>query len=313
MSATSSVKRRGFIAMAGGAVAAMAAALDHRSLAIGAAGGRSAVGLELITVMSLLDDDFRGTLSEVSAIGYREVETLGSMGRSPAEVRDVLRACHLDSPSQHLVPGDLYAVYQQWNRGAITMAQALESLEAGYALARMLPIIEEGIERARTLGQRYLVWPVLFASQVASAQALDEVIRALNLAGDLCRREGLTFAYHNGSNAFRRIGTDLAYDLILRHTDRHAVKMELDTYYAVAAGADVPGYFAHFPGRFRLMHLKDLDRQGQITALGKGTIDFHAVMHAAKAAGVQHLFVEQDRAPDALASARSSFEYVRSL
>ncbi len=313
MSAPSSVKRRGFIAMAGGAVAAMASVLDHRSLAIGAARGRSAVGLELITVMSLLDDDFSGTLSEVSAIGYREVETLGSMGRSPAEVRDVLRACHLDSPSQHLVPGDLYAVYQQWNRGAITMAQALESLEAGYALARMLPIIEEGIERARTLGQRYLVWPVLFASQVASAQALDDVIRALNLAGDLCRREGLTFAYHNGSNAFRRIGPDLAYDLILRYTDRHAVKMELDTYYAFAAGADVPGYFVHFPGRFRLMHLKDLDRQGQITELGRGTIDFHAVVHAAKDAGVRHLFVEQDRAPDALASARSSFDYVRSL
>jgi sugar phosphate isomerase/epimerase len=313
MSAASTINRRRLIAMAGGAVAAMAAALNHPSVAIGAARGRSAVGLELITLMSLLDEDFRGTLSEVSAIGYREVETLGSMGRSPAEVRDVLRACDLDSPSQHLVPGDLYRVYQQWNRGAITMAQALENLEAGYALARMEPIIEEGIERARMLGQRYLVWPVLFASQVASSQALDDVIRALNLAGDLCRRERLTFAYHNGSNAFRRIGTDLAYDLILRHTDRQAVKMELDTYYAFAAGTDVTGYFVHFPGRFRLMHLKDLDWEGQITALGTGTIDFHAVVHAAKDAGVRHLFVEQDRAPDGLASARSSFEYVRSL
>lgn len=299
--------------MAGGALAALGAALDSRNFAISAALGRGAVGLELITVMSLLNDDFRGTLSEVSAIGYREVETLGSMGRSPAVVRDALEACHLHSPSQHLVPGDLYAVYQQWDRGAITMAQALESLEAGYAVARMEPIIAEGVERARTLGQHYLVWPVLFASQVASTHALDEVIRAFNLAGDLCRREGLTFAYHNGSNAFRRIGTDIAYDLILRHTDGLAVKMELDTYYAFAAGADVPGYFAHFPGRFRLMHLKDLDRQGRITDLGRGTIDFHAVVHAAKVAGVRHLFVEQDRAPDALASARSSFEYVRSL
>jgi sugar phosphate isomerase/epimerase len=303
------MERRAFIAMAGGA---FAAALVER-LAIGAAPARTAVGLELITVMSLLDADFRGTLNQVFAIGYREVETLGSLGRAPSEVREVLRACRLDSPSQHLVPGDLYSVYQRWDRGDMTMAQALESLEAGYALTRLEPIIDEGIERARVLGQRYLVWPVLFASQVASSQALDGVIRAFNQAGDWCRREGLTFAYHNGSNAFQRVGTDLAYELILRETDPATVKLELDTYYASKAGADIPDYFTRFPGRFPLVHLKDLDREGQITGLGQGTIDFPALMHATTRAGVRHFFVEQDRAPDALISVRSSLEYVRSL
>jgi sugar phosphate isomerase/epimerase len=235
------------------------------------------------------------------------------MGRAPGEVRSVLDACHLTSPSQHLVPQDLYGVYQQWDRGVITMAQALASLVEGYALDRMEAIIEEGISRARALRQQYLVWPVLFAGQVASTQALDALIRAFNFAGDLCRREGLTFAYHNGSKAFQRIGTDVAYDLILRQTDEHTVKMELDTYYAFKAGADVLGYFARFPGRFPLMHLKDLDRQGEITEVGAGTIDFPTVVHAAARAGLRHVFIEQDRARDPLASARRSFEYVRAL
>jgi sugar phosphate isomerase/epimerase len=308
ISAASSVERRDFITMAGGA---LIAALGNSSVAIGAS--RSHPGLELITVMSLLNEDFRGTLSKVAAIGYEEVETLGSMGRAPGEVRSALDACHLTSPSQHLVPQDLYGVYQKWDRGVITMAQALTSLVEGYALERMEPIIEEGIARARVLGQQYLVWPVLFESQVASTQALDDLIRGFNLAGDLCRREGLKFAYHNGSNAFQRIGTDVAYDLILHHTNVHTVKMELDTYYAFKAGADLLSYFARFPGRFALMHLKDLDRQGEITEVGGGTIDFPTVVRAATRAGVQHMFIEQDRAKDPLASARSSFEYVRAL
>jgi sugar phosphate isomerase/epimerase len=263
--------------------------------------------------MSLLNEDFRGTLSNVAAIGYEDVETLGSMGRAPAEVRSILEACHLTSPSQYLVPQDLYGVYQPWDRGVITMAQALTSLIEGYALQRMEPIIEEGIARARALGQRYLVRPALFESQVASTQALDQFIRAFNLAGDLCQREGLTFAYHNGSNALQRIGIDVAHKLTLRHTNVHTVKMELDTYYAFKAGADVLTYFSRFPGRFPLLHLKDLDRAGEITDLGRGTIDFTAVLHAATRTGVQHMIVEHDRARDLLASARSSFEYVRAL
>src|ERR1700683_183477 len=153
------MQRRSFIVTAG--VGALSAAYGNLSGSVRAPRKHRVVELELITVMSLLNEDFRGTLSNVAAIGYEEVETLGSMGRAPAEVRSILEACHLTSPSQYLVPQDLYGVYQPWDRGVITMAQALTSLIEGYALQRMEPIIEEGIARARALGQRYLVRPAL--------------------------------------------------------------------------------------------------------------------------------------------------------
>jgi sugar phosphate isomerase/epimerase len=109
----------------------------------------------------------------------------------------------------------------------------------------------------------------------------------------------------------QRICIDVAHELILRHTNVHTVKMELDTYYGIKSGADVLTYFARVPGRFPLLHLKDLDHAGEITDLGRGTIDLTTVLHAATRAGVQHMFVEHDRARDPLASARSSFEDVR--
>src|ERR1700677_3558870 len=163
------MQRRSFIVTAG--VGALAAAYGNLSARVCAPRKHRVVGLELITVMSLLNEDFRGTLSNVAVIRYEEVETLSSTGRAPAEVRSILEACHLTSPSQHLVPQDLYGVYQQWDRGVITMAQALASFVKGYALERIELIIEEGIARAKVLGQRYLAWlPV--AALMAVPQAL---------------------------------------------------------------------------------------------------------------------------------------------
>jgi sugar phosphate isomerase/epimerase len=94
------------------------------------------------------------------------------------------------------------------------------------------------------------------------------------------------------------------------HAARHKGATRCD---ASQAGADVLTYFARFPGCFPLLHLKDLDRAGEITDLGWGTINFAAVLHATTCAGVRHMFVEHDRARDPLASPRSSFEHVRAL
>jgi sugar phosphate isomerase/epimerase len=270
-------------------------------------------GLELITVLALLGDNFGATLQAVADIGYRQVETLGSLGRSPAEVREALSACHLVSPAQHLVPDDLYGVYQRWDRGSLAMPEALRELRQGYDLQHIERIVDQGLSRAHAMGQAFLVWPVLFDEHVASPHALDALIRALNAAGALCQREGVNFAFHNGSKAFERIGSDVVYDLILRNTNPEAVKMEWDTFYAAKAGADALRYFADYPDRFRLVHLKDMASNGEITDLGKGTVRFPALIAAAQGAGVRHFFVEHDQARNPLASARAGFDYVKRL
>src|ERR1700754_1042612 len=66
------------------------------------------IGLQLFTVMANLEQDFAGTLKTVAQIGYREVETIGAFGRDPKMVRHLLDEYGLVTPSQHLVPGNLY-------------------------------------------------------------------------------------------------------------------------------------------------------------------------------------------------------------
>jgi len=301
------MQRRRFLKNAG--LASIGAPL----LATRARGNEFPIGLELITVLALLANDFRGTLEAVADIGYREVETLGSLGHLPDQVHTILAGCHLTTPAQHLVPDDLFNVYQSWDRGALTMAEALTQLREGYALQRIDEIIEQGISRARLLRQQYLVWPVLFEEHVASRRALEKLTAAFNVAGQMCCQNSLTFAFHNGSRAFQRIGPDLAYDVILQETDPQTVKMEWDTYYAAKASVDVREYFGRYPGRFKLLHLKDIDDRGEITDLGRGKIDFPPLVRAARQVGVTHFFVEHDRARDPLLTAQSSFKYVRGL
>ena len=271
------------------------------------------LGLELISVLTPMTVDLRQTLFKVAAIGYTEVETLGSLGRSPDELYETFAQCRLRSSSQHLVPDDLYGVYQQWDGGRLTLPEALVRLQQGYSLEKLDYIIEQGIARARTLHQQFLVWPVLFDDQVASREALEASVQAFNRAGELCRQCGMTFAFHNGSNASRRIDDASAYDLILQNTDPDTVKMELDTYYLAKSGASPSAYLAAHPNRYPLMHLKDLDARGEIADLGRGTIDFANLLSVARHAGVQHFFVEHDRAAAPLDSARTSFDFVRHL
>ena len=50
------------------------------------------LGIQLYTLMDLLDADMDGTLAAVSQVGYRQVETLGSFGLDPVEFRAMLRS-----------------------------------------------------------------------------------------------------------------------------------------------------------------------------------------------------------------------------
>ena len=305
------MNRRGFLKAS--ASAALVAGAPGPFMRLAAAPLLNDIGLQLITVMSVLDTDFSATLKSIASIGYRKVETLGSCGRDAASVRSTLDRYGLTSPSQHLVPKDLYKVFELWDKGLMPMDQVMAKFVPAYALDNMQPIIEEGIARARIMGQRYLVWAIVFDSQLASSQSMTALINAFNLAGALCAKEGMTFAFHNGSKSFARIGNDIAYDLILEHTDPAHVKMELDTYYAAKSGANPIEYLEKYPGRYKLMHLKDVDSAGEIADLGEGRIDFPPLLKAAMKSGVEHFFVEHDRPARPLDSARAGFRYLQHL
>lgn len=145
-----------------------------------------------------------------------------------------------------------------------------------------------------------------------------------NRVGRILREQhGLTFCYHNHGYEFHPYGKGTLFDLLMELTDPNDVSYELDILWAHHPGADPAQLLEKYGSRFKLMHLKDLKKgvQGDLSggtpvendvALGTGQIDLPAVLRAAKKAGVQHYYIE-DESPNIATQVPQSIAYLKSL
>lgn len=244
------------------------------------------IGLQLYTVRKELEKDFESTLRKVAAIGYRKVEFAGYYNRTPSQIKQTLNNTGLSSPSTHL------------SRQAIAQ-------DLGRA-----------IESAKVIGHRYLVLGYLEPLERKSLDDYKELADLMNRAGEECRKAELRLAYHNHDFEFASTNGVVPYDLLLGSTDRELVKMELDLYWITKAMREPEKYFAQYPGRFELFHIKDMDATPQrfFTEVGKGTIDFKRILEQSRQAGVKHHFVEQDEVSGSpFESIKTSYEYLRTM
>ena len=241
-------------------------------------------GLQLYTVRSLLERDYAGTLARVAALGCREVEFAGLYpSSSTRETVALLQRHGLSAPSGH-------AEYE-------TLAR-----DPGAEL-----------QKANELGQRFVVCPSIDEPHRRTIDDWKRIAKNFNRIGEQARRAGLTFAYHNHDFEFQPIAGQIPYDLMLTETDPALVKLEMDFYWMARAGRDPLAYFRKYPGRFPLVHLKDMARGGSITEVGNGTVDFARLLTEAKLAGIVHGFVEHDDPADPLKSIEISLRYLRQL
>ena len=98
--------------------------------------------------------------------------------------------------------------------------------------------------------------------------------------------------------------------------DLDKAALELDSYWVQYGGADPVEKLNQYKGRCPLLHVKDMsaDASRTFTEVGRGIMDWGAILPAAAKAGVHWFIVEQDTCPgDSLESARISADYMRSL
>ena len=275
------MNRRSFLVTLTGAVLS-------QGFSVAQSGGRrlGKIGLELYTVRRELEKDFEGTLVKLAAIGYEELEFAGYFSHAPREVKAILDGHGLAAPSAHI---------------------PFASLREGWQAV---------LDSAHLIGHRFLVC----ASVPPEARrTLDDWKRAGELfdrVGEASRRAGIQFAYHNHDFEFAQVNGQLPYDILLAKTDSALVQLEMDLYWITKGGQDPLKYFALYPGRFPLVHVKDIDSTPRhfFTEVGRGTIDFKRIFAQATAAGVKHYFVEQDECPGSpFDSIKISFDYLKEL
>lgn len=289
------MNRRTFITSSLASTTLLASPLGWPDSLAAAEGDRrvSPIGLQLYTVRTLMKTDLPGTLAKVAAVGYKEVEMAGYFDRSPKEFRALLDSNGLISPSGHT-----------------DFASLQTSLPAA-------------IDTAHIMGQSYLVCPWLDEKLRQDPDGWKRATAVFNKAGEECHKAGIQFCYHNHTFEFvpaSSLGGKLPYDFILENTDPKNVQMEMDLCWITVAGADPLTYFAKYPGRFPMVHVKDWQGQGgtmedmatRMRDVGQGSIDWKHIFANSGQAGIKHYFVENDAAKS-IEDIRISYEYLTNL
>ena len=278
--------RREFVTTALGGVGLLGLFLKSEKVLAKSSKRIDSIGLQLYTVRKELESDFESTLRKVAAIGYREVEFAGYYNHTPSQVRQSLNNAGLSSPSTHL------------------------------SLQTIAHDLGRAIDSAKVIGNRYLVLGYLQPEERKSLDDYKALADLLNRAGEDCRKAKLQLAYHNHDFEFESTNGQIPYDLLLRSTDGELVKLELDVYWITKALQRPEDYLAQYPGRFELLHIKDMDGtpKRSFTEVGRGTIDFKRILEQSRLAGVKHYFVEQDEmAGSPFDSIKTSYDYLRTM
>lgn len=255
------------------------------------------VGLQLYSLREYIGKDVKGIIAKVAAAGYKDVETYGFdeknqfFGLTPKAFLDLLKSNGLTSTSGHYNPNSFL-----YNKGTDELKYMIEASAA--------------------TNQQHFVIPYLTEDMRQSADDYKKLAEKLNTAAELCKASNLKLAYHNHDFEFKEFDGVKAYDILLKETDKDLVDFELDLYWVVRSGNDPLELFAKHPGRFKLWHVKDMDKTNNKlnTEIGSGSIDYRKIFAKAKQSGVQHFFVEQENFKmDAFESITKSNKYVKNI
>lgn len=270
------INRRNFIAQS---TVAMSACLLSAQGFANVSVAKYKMGLQLFTVRDPMAKDVTGTVKKIAAIGYEDSETYGYdpvqgtyYGLKAKDFKQLLADHNMITTSGH------YDFTKYFDKSA----------------DELMRYVDQCIEGAHALGQRYITWPWLDPA-FRSLENFHVLAGKLNTIGEKVNKAGLGFAYHNHDFEFVDYNGKNGYQVIMKETDPKLVKLQMDLYWVMHSSKLGPAeLFSQQPGRFVMWHIKDMDKiTRDYSELGNGSIDFTVILPEASRAGLQYYYIEQ--------------------
>lgn len=248
-------------------------------------------GIQLWSVRADMSNNAGETLQKLASYGYRQIEScdLGKTifwGMKPADFKKRLDDLGLSMPSAHC---DINKNFEQ------TAADAA------------------------AIGVKYLI-----CAWLGPQKTIDDYKKAaenFNTRGEICRKNGIRFAYHNHDYSFKPLEGQLPQDIMMNLANADTVDFEMDMYWVVTAGQDPITWIKKYENRFKLCHIKDRAKNADPSVtdascnLGSGMIDFQKILPVAKKCGMQYFHVEQEKwdGSTPLKSAEANATYMKQV
>jgi len=246
------------------------------------------VGLQLYSVRDAMEKDPKGSLKKLSDMGYVHVEHADYVNRkfygyTAKEFKKLLADLDLQMHSGHTV-----MTAHDWDDSKNDFTDKWKYT----------------IEDAAEVGQRYVISPWLDEELRKDMDKLKKFMDLFNKCGELCKKSGMKFGYHNHNFEFStKIGDGTLFDYILTNTDPSLVAQQMDIGNMLGAGGVAMNLLKKYPGRFELMHVKDEIKsdtgQGMdgydSTILGQGVMPVKEIVkEARKNGGTTWFIIEQE-------------------
>jgi sugar phosphate isomerase/epimerase len=295
--------RRTFMKQAGAAAAVGAVMLKAPRLHASPFG--LPLGLQLYSVREQLPKDYEGTLQQIAAVGYKEVEAAGFYGHDATQVNAAIKNAGLHCVSAH------------------------------YAYDALHPQLDTLIEFGNKIGLGYLICAYPGKKDPSAKRDESGPTRGFTLddwrwnadqfnkIGEKVHAAGMQFGYHNHTIEWAPQDGIVPYDELLKLTDPKLVTMEMDCGWVVVGGRNPIEYLKKYPSRISMLHVKDfkpvpagmpVPKERVAAELGHGSIDYKPIFAAANRNDIKHYFVEQeafDMAP--MQALKIDADYMRNL
>ena len=242
------------------------------------------LGVQLYSVRNDMRNDPAGTLKKLKAAGFEYVEHAGYSGRKfygypPDDFKKLLNDTGLKMETGH---SSLDA--KNWDKTKNDFTD-----EWKYTA-----------EDAAKVGLKYVLSPGVDESVSKTMDDFKWYLDLLNKSGELFKKSGVTFGYHSESYEFdHELDNTRLYDLLLKNTDPSLVAQQIDIGNMYAPGGRAMEYLKNYPGRFKLMHVKDeiqkQDGSGYVNiTLGKGVIGVKDIVDYALKTGTKYFIIEHN-------------------
>ncbi|WP_254412477.1 sugar phosphate isomerase/epimerase family protein [Dyadobacter diqingensis] len=251
-------------------------------------------GMVSYTFRNSLGKNTAATLDTLKTLGIKDMEFSSLFGKTAADLRKLLD-----------------------ERGI-----KCSSFGVGYADA--LNKTQEVGQNAKALGASFVRVAWVPHTGPFTLEAAEKTVADFNKIGKQLKEEfGLTFCYHNHGYEFEKHGDGTLMDYIIQKTDPKYVSFELDMLWAFFPGQDPAALIEKYPGRFKLVHMKDLKKgvKGNLSggtpvendvALGTGQLDIPTILRAAKKSSIKHFYIE-DESPSYATQVPQTIAYLKSL
>jgi sugar phosphate isomerase/epimerase len=245
-------------------------------------------GVQLYSIRDDMKADPLGTLKKLAAMGYKNVEHANYVDRkfygyTAKEFKKVLDGLGMKMPSGHTVLNSTH-----WD-------ESKKDFKDNWKYT---------VEDAAIMGQKYVISPWLDDQYRKTHDDLKRYMEVFNKSGELCKKSGMQYGYHNHDFEFSQKLNDIpVYDIILQNTDPNLVIQQLDIGNMYNGNGKAMDWLKKYPGRFASMHVKDevKSEKGEMggnyesAVLGTGVIGVKEVIdYAKKSGGTIHFIIEQE-------------------